>query len=89
LGALLLFGVDDVGEDRGDEKNAKKGPKNAKEAKENRLRGAKRRLISDGFDLFVPGSVTGWVPASPAVVGFATIISTVLSSKEIWDGLRE
>jgi hypothetical protein len=44
--------------------------------------------VSDGFDLFVPGSVTGWLPTPPAFVAFATIISTVLSSKDIWDRLQ-
>jgi hypothetical protein len=87
-GALLLFRVGEVDENRRGEKNSKKRAKNAQEDRENRLRGVKRRLVSDGFDLFVPGSVTGWIPTPPDFVGFATIISTVLSSKEIWDRLQ-
>jgi hypothetical protein len=87
-GVLLLFGVGEVDENRRDEKNSKKRAKNAKEDRENRLRGVMRRLVSDGFDLFVPGSVTGWIPTPPAFVGFATIISTILSSKDIWDRLQ-
>jgi hypothetical protein len=86
-GALSLFRVDEVDENRRDVKNAKKRVKEAKDGRENRLRGVKRRLVSDAFDLFVPGSVTGWISTSPAFVGFATIISTVLSSKDIWDRL--
>jgi len=87
-GVFLLFGVGEVDENRRDEKNAKKKANNTKEERGNRLLGVKRRLVSDGFDLFVPGSVTGWVRTPPAFVGFATIISTVLSSKDIWDRLQ-
>jgi len=85
---LLLFGVGEVDENRRDEKNAEKKANNTKEDRGNRLRGVKRRLVSDGFDLFVPGFVTGWIPTPPTFVGFATIISTVLSSKDIWDRLQ-
>ena len=85
---LLLFGVGEVDENRRDEKNSKRRARGAEEDRENRLQGVKRRLVSDGFDLFVPGSVTGWLPTPPAFVAFATIISTVLSSKDIWDRLQ-
>jgi len=85
---LLLFGVGGVDKNRRDEKNAKKRAMNVKDDRENRFRGVKRRLVSDGFDLFVPGSVTGWISTPPAFVGFATIISTVLSSKDIWDRVQ-
>ena len=85
---LLLFGVGEVDKNRRDEKNAKKRAMNVKDDRENSFRGVKRRLISDAFDLFVPGSVTGWIQTPPAFVGFATIISTVLSSKDIWDRLQ-
>ena len=47
-----------------------------------------RRLVADGFDLLVPGSVTGWIPTSPAVVGFASAISTILSSRDIWNRIQ-
>lgn len=85
---LLLFGVGEVDENRRDEKDSKKRAKNAKEDRENRLRDVMRGLVSDSFDLFVPGSVTGWIPTPPAFVGVATIISTALSSKDIWDRLQ-
>ena len=48
-----------------------------------------RRLLTDGFDLLIPGSVTGWIPNSPATVGFASMVSTLLASKEIWDRLKD
>jgi hypothetical protein len=52
-------------------------------------RRVKRGIVTDCFDLIIPGSVVGWISASSAVVGYATIISTVLSSKEIWDRLKK
>lgn len=48
----------------------------------------KRGIVSDCFDLFIPGSVVGWISASSATVGYVTVISTVLSSKDIWDRLQ-
>lgn len=47
-----------------------------------------RRLLTDGFDLFIPGHITGWIHTSSAFVGFASVVSTLLASKEIWDRLR-
>jgi hypothetical protein len=44
-----------------------------------------RRLVTDGCDLLIPGFVTGWLVTSPVIVGVATVISTTLSSKDIWD----
>ncbi|PVH89859.1 hypothetical protein DL98DRAFT_508100 [Cadophora sp. DSE1049] len=49
----------------------------------------KTKLVVDGFDLLSPGFVTGWISTSPSVVGFSSVVSTVLSSKEIWDRLKE
>jgi hypothetical protein len=51
--------------------------------------GVKRRLVSDCFDLLIPGHVTGWISTSTATVGFASVVSTVLSSKDIWDRLQD
>jgi len=53
-------------------------------------RGAKRKrivlkIVSDGFDLFVPGHVTGWIATSPATAGMASVVSTLLSSRDIWE----
>jgi hypothetical protein len=47
-----------------------------------------RGMLSDCFDLFIPGSVVGWISATSATVGYATVISTVLSFKDIWDRLQ-
>ncbi|KAH7342909.1 peroxisomal biogenesis factor 11 [Rhexocercosporidium sp. MPI-PUGE-AT-0058] len=49
----------------------------------------KTKLVIDGFDLLSPGFVTGWIRTSAAVVGFSSVVSTVLSSKDIWDRLKE
>jgi len=48
-----------------------------------------RRLLTDGFDLFIPGHITSWIHTTPAFVGFASMVSTLLASKEIWDRLSE
>jgi len=50
-----------------------------------KMKGVKRKLVSDCFDLFIPGHVTGYLPTSTATVGVASAVSTVLSSKDIWD----
>jgi hypothetical protein len=53
------------------------------------VEGVRRRLVSDCFDLLIPGHVTGWISTSIAMVGFATGVSTILSAKDIWDRLKE
>ncbi|CZS95951.1 uncharacterized protein RAG0_05424 [Rhynchosporium agropyri] len=49
----------------------------------------KRKLVIDGLDLLSPGFVTGWISTSASVVGFSSVLSTLLSSKEIWDRLKD
>jgi hypothetical protein len=44
-----------------------------------------RRLVTDCFDLLIPGSVTGWLVTSPVIAGTTMVISTTLSAKDIWD----
>jgi hypothetical protein len=44
-----------------------------------------RRLAADALDLFVPGAVIGWVPASAGTVGLAMLGSTYLTGLEIWE----
>jgi len=43
-----------------------------------------KKILTDACDLVVPGSITGWARTSPAIVGLATVISTLLASEEIW-----
>lgn len=52
-------------------------------------KGVRRRLVSDCFDLLIPGHATGWILTSTATVGFASLVSTLLSSKDIWDRLKD
>ncbi|KAH8801627.1 peroxisomal biogenesis factor 11 [Xylogone sp. PMI_703] len=47
-----------------------------------------RRIIADACDLLIPGSVTGWIPVSMVISGYATVVSTFLTSIDIWEGLR-
>lgn len=58
-------------------------------AEKERLSGIKRRMMADSFDLFIPGFVTGWIVTTHAFVGFAGAVSTVLSSKDIWNRLSK
>jgi hypothetical protein len=44
-----------------------------------------RKLIADVMDLAVPGSVVGWVPLSPEMVGLLMLGSTVLTGMEVWE----
>lgn len=43
-----------------------------------------RSLVADSCDILIPGSFVGWIQASPTQVGIAMIVSTVLSSWDIW-----
>lgn len=56
------------------------------EGNQNRKKGNKiiLKIIENIADLFVPGMVTGWIVSDLGVVGCALIVSTVLSSWEIW-----
>lgn len=44
-----------------------------------------RAIVTDASDLFLPGVVTGWLVTGPVTLGVATVISTTLSSKDVWD----
>lgn len=44
-----------------------------------------RTIVTDASDLFIPGAITGWLVTGSITVGVATVISTMLSSKDIWD----
>jgi hypothetical protein len=86
LGGLQLFaGHLEVQAETGERA---KQQKQSVQAQNRRFSGVKRRIVADGFDLFIPGFVTGWIITTHAFVGFAGVISTVLSSKDIWDRLQ-
>lgn len=44
-----------------------------------------RKIATDIFDLFIPGSTTGWIETSSLIVGIASAVSTVLGGVDVWD----
>lgn len=46
-----------------------------------------KRILADVCDLFIPGFVTGWIPTTLVISGYATVISTVITALEIWDNI--
>ncbi|KXH65463.1 AoPex11B [Colletotrichum salicis] len=44
-----------------------------------------RKIFSDSLDCLIPGVILGWVNVQPGTVGVAMFITTVLSSRDIWD----
>ncbi|KAJ0307798.1 hypothetical protein COL516b_003768 [Colletotrichum fioriniae] len=44
-----------------------------------------RKIFSDSLDCLIPGVILGWVNVQPGTVGIAMLITTVLSSRDIWD----
>jgi hypothetical protein len=91
LGGMQLFSEDEqvAGPGVKNKLTSEKRPVNAKTETRVSRRVIVRRLVTDGFDLFIPGSITGWIRTSPAFVGFASLVSTLLASKEIWDRLKD
>lgn len=102
LGVLQPFmfrGVDESLEKSAKNANGETGPKStssrvgiekgAGSVGLKKLEGVKRRIVSDCFDLLIPGHVTGWILTSTATAGLASVVSTTLSSKDIWDRLKE
>jgi hypothetical protein len=86
LGALQLnVGRGKVKGERGEKP---KGKKQGAQTQRTYLVGIRRRMVADSFDLFIPGFVTGWLVTTHAFVGFAGAVSTILSSKDIWDRLQ-
>jgi hypothetical protein len=55
-----------------------------RDLKRRRAQGLVKKLVTDACDLFIPGSVVGWVQSTPVIVGVMTLVSTVLSSTDIW-----
>jgi len=87
LGVLQLYAKVGVAKDGSNEKPKEK--KTNGQARKKHLVGIKRRIVADSFDLFIPGFVTGWIATTHAFVGLAGAVSTVLSSKDIWDRLQK
>jgi hypothetical protein len=47
-----------------------------------------RQLLIDGCDLFVPGSVIGWIPTEPLTVGIFMSISSALAMSSMWPKIQ-
>jgi len=47
------------------------------------------RLVGASCDLLIPGTFVGWFDVSPAVVAGTSILSSVLSSIEIWQRVNQ
>lgn len=43
-----------------------------------------KKLVTDMADIFIPGTITGWLPTSFAGVGWVGVVSTVLSGSDVW-----
>ncbi|CAD6443749.1 c6563622-f4a6-4ab5-a8cb-cbc0a6598970 [Sclerotinia trifoliorum] len=68
------------------EEDSKRNEGNQKRKNRNKI---VLKIIENIADLFVPGMVTGWIISDLGVVGCALIVSTVLSSWEIWGRVGE
>ncbi|KAI1268183.1 hypothetical protein F5Y18DRAFT_280604 [Xylariaceae sp. FL1019] len=44
-----------------------------------------RGVLANCLDITLPGTVVGWIPAGPGVVGWAMLGSTILTGRECWD----
>ncbi|KAL0941925.1 uncharacterized protein CTRU02_204686 [Colletotrichum truncatum] len=44
-----------------------------------------RKVISDSLDCLIPGVILGWIDISPGAVGVAMFITTLMTSKDIWE----
>lgn len=48
-----------------------------------------KKLVLDGCDLLVPGHHTGWIKTNSAIVGEASVMSTILTAAEVWRRVNE
>lgn len=84
IGPPSIIGVD------GDEKKDEKKSKAQEERRVWKVKGGEvvKKLLIDGCDILIPGSVTGWLVVSSANVGMASVVSTVLASVDIWERVQ-
>lgn len=60
-------------------------PKETEEAISLQKQKLVRKIATDIFDLFIPGSTTGWIETSSLIIGIASAISTILGGVDVWD----
>lgn len=51
-------------------------------------RNAVKKMVIDGCDLFIPGSITGWLVISSSNVGLLCVVSTLLAGSDTWDRIH-
>lgn len=44
-----------------------------------------RKLMANCFDLALPGSVIGWIPASSGTVGLCMFLTSILTGWDVWE----
>ena len=43
-----------------------------------------KKFVTDACDLFIPGSITGWLTLESANVGWCSVVSTFLAGMDVW-----
>ncbi|KAL1301423.1 hypothetical protein AAFC00_005679 [Neodothiora populina] len=43
-----------------------------------------KKLFTDGCDILIPGSHTGWIPADALTVGVTGVLATLVSMADVW-----
>lgn len=44
-----------------------------------------RKVVSDSLDCLIPGVVLGWIDIGPGAVGAAMLVTTILTSRDVWE----
>ena len=73
---------DDVGKDEKSRVVAEKSQSSKPTPQQLRL---SRKLITCLLDLPLPGSIVGWIPASPGTLGLLMLTTSVLSGVDVWE----
>jgi hypothetical protein len=88
LGVIEWFSVPEqlkVGKEKSEKDGGDKKMKVKIEERERGRRGRiVRKLVTDACDLFIPGSITGWLALESANVGWCSVVSTVLAGVDVW-----
>ena len=57
----------------------------AKRETRKQLYGLGKNVVSSAIDIIIPGSIVGWIDASPGLLGVAMFITTITTSMDVWD----
>ena len=90
-GDIPLYPVTSTGAEEDDEKVLEKATQDRISRMRERTvkkRNAAKQMVIDGCDLFIPGSITGWLVISSSNVGMLCVLSTVLAMSDIWDKIQ-